>query len=89
MNDSLLSLVTFIPALAAAILAIFLRGEEAAAQRNAKWVAMVATVITFLVSLFILVEFDPSNTGFQFVEEREWLLGMKYKMGSTGSLFCS
>ncbi|MCW9044286.1 MAG: NADH-quinone oxidoreductase subunit M [Pseudopelagicola sp.] len=84
MNDSLLSLVTFIPALAAAILAIFLRGEEAAAQRNAKWVAMVATVITFLVSLFILVEFDPSNTGFQFVEEREWLLGMKYKMGVDG-----
>jgi len=84
MNDSLLSLVTFIPALAAAILAIFLRGEEAAAQRNAKWVAMVATVITFLVSLFILFEFDSSNTGFQFVEEREWLLGMKYKMGVDG-----
>ncbi len=84
MNDSLLSLVTFLPALAAAILAIFLRGEEAAAQRNAKWVAMVATVITFLVSLFILVEFDPSNTGFQFVEEREWLLGMQYKMGVDG-----
>ena len=84
MNDSLLSLVTFIPALAAVILAIFLRGEEAAAQRNAKWVAMVTTVITFLVSLFILFEFDPSNTGFQFVEEREWLLGMKYKMGVDG-----
>ncbi|WP_299350080.1 NADH-quinone oxidoreductase subunit M [uncultured Shimia sp.] len=84
MNDSLLSLVTFIPALAAAILAIFLRGEEAAAQRNAKWVAMVATVITFLVSLAILFEFDPSNTGFQFVEEREWLMGLKYKLGVDG-----
>ncbi|TKZ21715.1 NADH-quinone oxidoreductase subunit M [Shimia litoralis] len=84
MNDSLLSLVTFIPAIAAAILAIFLRGEEAAAQRNAKWVAMVATVITFLVSLGILFEFDPSNTGFQFVEEREWLMGLKYKLGVDG-----
>ena len=84
MNDSLLSLVTFIPALAAVILAVFLRGEEAAAQRNAKWVALVATVITFLVSLFILAEFDASNTGFQFVEEREWLLGLKYKLGVDG-----
>ncbi|MBR9651281.1 NADH-quinone oxidoreductase subunit M [Thalassovita aquimarina] len=84
MNDSLLSLVTFIPALAAAILALFLRGEDAAAQRNAKWLAMIATVVTFLVSLFILAEFDPSNTGFQFVEEHEWLLGMKYKMGVDG-----
>ena len=84
MNDSLLSLVTFIPALAAAILAIFLRGEEAAAQRNAKWVALVATVITFLVSLFVLAGFDPQNTDFQFVEERDWLLGLKYKLGVDG-----
>ncbi|MDP2517640.1 NADH-quinone oxidoreductase subunit M [Shimia thalassica] len=84
MNDSLLSIVTFIPALAALILAIFLRGEEPAAQRNAKSVAMVATVITFLVSLAILIEFDPSNTGFQFVEEYDWLLGLKFKLGVDG-----
>ncbi|CUH66898.1 NADH-quinone oxidoreductase subunit M [Thalassovita gelatinovora] len=84
MNDSLLSLVTFLPALAAAILAIFLRGEDAAAQRNAKWLALIATVVTFLVSLFILAEFDPSNTGFQYVEEHEWLMGLKYKMGVDG-----
>ncbi|MDF1802826.1 NADH-quinone oxidoreductase subunit M [Thalassovita sp.] len=82
--DNLLSIVTFIPALAAAILAIFLRGEDAAAQRNAKWSALIATGLTFLVSLFILAEFDPSNTGFQYVEEREWLLGLKYKMGVDG-----
>ncbi|WP_412505761.1 NADH-quinone oxidoreductase subunit M [Roseovarius sp. SYSU LYC5161] len=82
--DNLLSIVTFIPAIAAAILAIFLRGEDAAAQRNAKWVALIATSLTFLVSLFILVGFDPADTGFQFVEEREWLLGLKYKMGVDG-----
>ncbi|SEO26190.1 NADH dehydrogenase subunit M [Salinihabitans flavidus] len=84
MNDSLLSLVTFIPALAALILLIFLRGEDAAAQRNAKWVALLATGLTFMVSLFILVQFDPSDTGFQFVEERDWLLGLKYKLGVDG-----
>jgi NADH-quinone oxidoreductase subunit M len=82
--DNLLSIVTFIPTFAAAILAIFLRGEDAAAQRNAKWVALIATSVTFLVSLFILFDFDPQNTGFQFVEEHEWLLGLKYKMGVDG-----
>jgi len=82
--DNLLSIVTFIPLIAAAILAIFLRGENEAAQRNAKWVALVATTLTFLVSLFILAQFDPQDTGFQFVEEREWLLGLKYKMGVDG-----
>jgi NADH-quinone oxidoreductase subunit M len=82
--DNLLSIVTFIPVVAAAILAVFLRGQDAAAQRNAKWVALIATTLTFVVSLFILFQFDPSNTGFQMVEEREWLLGLQYKMGVDG-----
>ncbi len=82
--SNLLSIVTFLPAIAALILAVFLRGEDAAAQRNAKWVAMIATVITFLISLFILTGFNPDDTGFQFVEERDWLMGLKYKMGVDG-----
>ena len=82
--DNLLSIVTFIPALAALILAVFLRGDDAAAQRNAKWVAMFATTVTFLVSIAIYTGFDPADTGFQMVEEGEWLLGLKYKMGVDG-----
>ena len=81
---NLLSLTTFIPLLGAAILALFLRGDDPAAQRNAKWVAMATTVATFLVSLFILFGFNPNDTGFQFVEEREWLMGLQYKMGVDG-----
>ncbi|WP_293573171.1 NADH-quinone oxidoreductase subunit M [Phaeobacter sp.] len=82
--DNLLSIVTFIPALAAAILALFLRGDDEAAQRNAKYVSLFATTITFLVSLGIYLEFDPNNTGFQFVEEAEWIFGLKYKLGVDG-----
>ena len=82
--DNLLSIVTFIPALAALILVVFLRGDDAAAQRNAKWVAMFATSATFVVSLFIYFGFDPANTGFQFVEQGKWLLGLQYKMGVDG-----
>ena len=82
--DNLLSIVTFIPALAALILALFLRGSDEAAARNAKWLAMIATSATFIVSLFILFQFDSSNTGFQMVEEASWILGMQYKMGVDG-----
>ncbi|MGH1425323.1 MAG: NADH-quinone oxidoreductase subunit M [Pseudooceanicola sp.] len=82
--SNLLSIVTFIPAVAALILGIFLRGTDEAAKRNAKWVALIATSLTFVVSLFILAGFDPSDTGFQFVEDRQWLLGLKYKMGVDG-----
>ena len=82
--SSLLSIVTFIPAVAAVILALFLRGDDEAAQGNAKWLALIATSATFLVSLFVLFGFEPLDPGFQFVEEREWLIGLSYKMGVDG-----
>jgi len=82
--ENLLSIVTFIPALAALILAVFLRGNDAAAQKNAKWLALLATSATFILSIFILTGFDPADTGFQFVEEKDWILGLKYKMGVDG-----
>lgn len=81
---NLLSIVTFLPALAALILAVLLRGDDAAANRNAKWLALFATSATFLISLVILVQFDPSDTGFQMVEARPWMLGLQYKMGVDG-----
>ncbi|GGB96411.1 NADH-quinone oxidoreductase subunit M [Marivita lacus] len=82
--DNLLSIVTFLPALAALILLVFLRGDDEAANRNARWLSLIATSATFLISLFILFQFDPQNTGFQMVEETEWLLGLQYKMGVDG-----
>ncbi len=84
MSEHLLSAVTFMPAIAAAIMLLFLRGDDEAAQLNAKRFALVATSATFLVSLAILTGFDPADTGFQFVEEGQWLLGLKYKMGVDG-----
>ena len=82
--DNILSIVTFIPAVAALIMALFLRGDDEAARKNAKWIAMFATSATFLASLFILSGFDRSNTEFQMVEEASWLMGLQYKMGVDG-----
>ena len=82
--DNLLSIVTFIPALAALIMAVFLRGDDEAARKNAKWIALFATSATFVVSLFILAGFDRNNTNFQMVEETTWLMGLQYKMGVDG-----
>jgi len=82
--DNLLSIITFTPAVAALIMALFLRGNDAATQRNAKWLALAATVATFLFSLFVLFGFDPENTGFQFVENYDWIMGLKYKVGVDG-----
>jgi NADH-quinone oxidoreductase subunit M len=82
--NNLLSLITFLPAVAAVVLALFLRGNDAAAQRNAKWLALIATTATLLISLILLKDFDPANTGMQFVEEATWIAGLKYKLGVDG-----
>ncbi len=82
--DNLLSIITFLPLVAAGILGLFLRGDDAAAQKNAKWLALAATSATFLLSLIVLAQFDPADTGFQMVEEGQWILGLNYKMGVDG-----
>ncbi|KEP71033.1 NADH-quinone oxidoreductase subunit M [Thioclava sp. BHET1] len=80
----LLSIVIFIPAVAALILALVQRGGSEEADRNAKWLAMTATSVTFLVSLFLLAGFDPSNTDYQFVEQYSWIMGLNYRVGVDG-----
>src|SRR5690606_16653846 len=65
-------------------MALFLRGDDEAARGNAKYLALFATIATFLASLFLLAEFDPSNPGFQFVTESDWILGLKWRLGVDG-----
>ena len=84
MDASLISLITFLPLIAAAILAFLLRGDDEAARLNAKRLALIATTVTFIASLILLANFDPNDTGFQFVEEREWVLGLHYRVGVDG-----
>ena len=84
MDYFLLSIVTFIPAISALILLVVARGNDAAAALVAKRFALFATGVTFFVSLFILAQFEPENTGFQMVEEAEWIMGLKYKLGIDG-----
>lgn len=81
---NLLSIITFLPIVAAIIMALFLRGQDAAAARNARWLALLTTTATFVISLFVLFRFDPANTGFQFVEDHAWIMGLRYKMGVDG-----
>ncbi|WP_417596958.1 NADH-quinone oxidoreductase subunit M [Pararhodobacter oceanensis] len=81
---NLLSIITFVPAAAAFVLAVFLRGDDETAQLQAKRLALFATSAVFLISLILLFSFDPSDTGFQYVEEAEWIMGLTYKLGVDG-----
>ena len=81
----ILSIVTFLP-LAGVAMILAIRGEEAVVARNARWVALWASLVTFAVSLVLWFGFDPGNPGFQFEERAEWLpeIGISYHMGVDG-----
>ena len=79
----ILSVVTFLPLVGALFIA-FLK-DDAAGIRNARWVALWTTLITFAISLILIWRFDPSSADFQFVEKRPWLGGtINYAMGVDG-----
>ncbi len=86
----ILSAITFFPTLGAIAILIaraIMRGEDAALlDRNAKWVALLVTGIVLALSIFLVIEFDPDQAGYQFVDQIGWLsdLGINYKMGVDG-----
>ncbi len=84
MSWPILSVVTFLP-LVGALLTLTVRGDDAAARRNIYYIAFWTTVITFVISLFIWLNFNGADPGFQLVEEHPWLGGkINYKMGVDG-----
>jgi NADH-quinone oxidoreductase subunit M len=80
----ILSVVTFLPVLGALLIYVT-RGDDEAARRNARWIALWTTLVTFAVSCILVWRFDPSNADFQFVEKTPWLAnGIAYHMGVDG-----
>lgn len=80
----ILSTVTFLPLVGVALL-LLTRGDTSLGRRNILNVALLTTVFTFVVSLFIWINFDNSNVGFQMVEKHAWLgTGISYHLGVDG-----
>ncbi|SPP95138.1 NADH-quinone oxidoreductase subunit M [Bradyrhizobium vignae] len=80
----ILSVTTFLP-LVGALIVYLSRGDDEAARRNSRWIALWTTLITFAVSVILVMRFDPANPDFQFVEKANWLAtGITYHMGVDG-----
>lgn len=85
----ILSLVTFLP-LVGALFCLIVNGPKEAVERNCRSVALVTSIVTFLISLILWARFDATKAGFQFEEKMDWVpaLGIGYHMGIDGiSLF--
>ena len=82
LNFPLLSLITFLPLLAALLL-LFIRRERGGLIRG---VSLLFTVLTFIVSLWLPVLFDFGSGEMQLVEKASWIeaMGVSYYMGVDG-----
>jgi len=80
----LLSFITFLPA-AGVLFALMPRGDNELAEENLKWMALLVTGMTFVLSLLLWLGFDYDTAEFQFVEDYAWLGGaIRYRMGVDG-----
>ena len=75
----ILSLIAFLPLIGAVVVAVL----PASAARAT---ALVFALLTWVVSLVMLVAFIPGNPAFQFVETVPWIpdFGIQYKVGADG-----
>jgi NADH-quinone oxidoreductase subunit M len=64
-----LSLVTFFPLIGVLVL-LFIRDEQ---KNLARWVALVTSLVTFVISIAILVQFDASNPELQLQVILPWI----------------
>ena len=78
----LLSITIFIP-LIGALLIVF---NKASNDQNARWVALWTSLVTFILSLVLWGNFDPTSSGFQLVDKCDWmpLLNIGYQVGVDG-----
>ena len=86
MNNSLgfpiLSTLIFLPVAGAALLLLISRSKE----KLVKWVSLGISIITFLVSLLLLTNFDKTTHLMQFTERHAWIpaWNMNYSLGLDG-----
>lgn len=83
-NNNILTILTFLP-LVGVFFVLLVQGNDAAAKNNMRYIALVTTVVTFILSLVMWAMFDASNPGFQFVQNHKWLGDViGYRMGVDG-----
>jgi NADH-quinone oxidoreductase subunit M len=81
MNSSILTLVTFVPAIGALLLMLMPRNDRAL-----RWAALMISIVTFGLSLYLPLYFDYGNHGFQFPSNNVWIrtINIHYHMGADG-----
>jgi NADH-quinone oxidoreductase subunit M len=80
-----LTLLTFLPALGALVMLIFMRGRPTAYKAT----ALITSLAALALSLYMIIPFDTGTASFQFQENFVWVesFGINYQMGVDGISF--
>ena len=81
MSAAILTLVTFVPLAGALLLMFFPRKDD-----WARWLALVVTLVAFLLSLHLPVHFVRGASGFQYEINLQWITSpnIHYHLGIDG-----
>jgi len=81
LNDSILTLTTFVPAAGAVVVALLPRRG-----RIIQWFTLLVTLATFLLTLHLPVHYLYGQQGFQFEVDRAWIASpaIRYHLGVDG-----
>lgn len=77
-----LTVLTFLPVVGALVMLIFMRGRPNAYKTT----ALVTSIFTFALSVYLATQFRAGTAEFQFVEDNSWIpsLGIRYHLGIDG-----
>jgi NADH-quinone oxidoreductase subunit M len=80
MNDSILTVITFLPAAGALLLMLMPRNDRAI-----RWTALVFSLLTFTFSVHLPRFFHSGHAGFQFETNHSWIgQAIRYHLGVDG-----
>ena len=80
-ENSILTLLTWLPTLGAAILL----ATPKTSLNAIRWISLIVTTVVFALSLALWQSFDASNPGFQFVVNLNWIgESIGYRVGVDG-----
>lgn len=80
MTSSILTLVTFVPAIGAVVLMLMPRNDK-----MLRWAALIISLVTFGLSIYMPVRYTYGGTGFQFEVNHNWIgQAIHYHLGADG-----